>query len=94
MNINKDEKIATLTNADTTSTFKNNQATDGDVILIQGDVQSGTPSWMVQGRVSPKAGWVDLLDSAETTSKIVAVVACREMRINQTGTGTTDFYRQ
>lgn len=94
MYINKDEKITTLTNADTSSVVKNNQLKDGDVILVQGDVQSGTPSWTVQGRLSPNAGWVDLMDSAETTSKIVAVVACREMRFNQTGTGTTDFYRQ
>jgi len=94
MHRTSDAKLITLTGVDSSPAYSTNPATHGDVILVHGDVQSGTPSWTVQGRVSPNAGWVDLLDADETSSKVVAVAACREIRFKQTGTGSTDFYMQ
>ena len=85
---------ATLTNSQNSDAISTQPSNSGDVTLVQCEVTSGTPSWMVQGRLSSGLTWVDLLDAAQSGSGIVSVVTCRQIRIVQTGTAVADYHLQ
>lgn len=52
--------------------------------VLQVDITSGTGNVQLQGRLSQSMEWTDLLDSAITTSTIIALVLPKYVRVQVT----------
>ena len=67
----------------------------GDVVLVQLELGGANQSAQIEGRMTPNASWVPLLDSEVTENAIRAVAAVPQIRLNvSAGTGVTDAYVQ
>ena len=81
----------TQTNAGATSTTFAVRDTDGSGLLpIQAAVESGSPSFSVQARVSPDAPWVEI-KAAGTAAFLESISWVPFIQLTVTGTGVVSL---
>lgn len=60
------------------------------VLPIQIDVESGTPTWFIDARVSPEAPWMQISTGAADVLESISWIPYVQLRV--TGTGTVALY--